>query len=106
MVGAAGGTTAAFFGKAASAIEARAERIAADMTAEMGKPSARRASRRSAPRTIRATRAARPGVRSASLTRRCRTERLYTLRRPIGVVGSITPWNFPIAIPVWKLAPP
>ena len=24
---------------------------------------------------------------------------------PIGVVGLITPWNFPIAIPVWKLAP-
>ena len=24
---------------------------------------------------------------------------------PIGVVGAITPWNFPIAIPAWKLAP-
>jgi acyl-CoA reductase-like NAD-dependent aldehyde dehydrogenase len=30
---------------------------------------------------------------------------LYTLRRPLGVVGIITPWNFPIAIPAWKLAP-
>src|SRR4029450_11932303 len=30
---------------------------------------------------------------------------LYTRRRPVGVVGLITPWNFPIAIPVWKLAP-
>ncbi len=28
-----------------------------------------------------------------------------TFRRPIGVVGLITPWNFPIAIPSWKLAP-
>ncbi|MFA5787521.1 MAG: aldehyde dehydrogenase family protein [Actinomycetota bacterium] len=28
-----------------------------------------------------------------------------TLRAPIGVVGAITPWNFPIAIPMWKLAP-
>jgi len=28
-----------------------------------------------------------------------------TIRRPIGVVGLITPWNFPIAIPAWKLAP-
>ena len=27
------------------------------------------------------------------------------MRRPLGVVGLITPWNFPIAIPVWKLAP-
>ena len=26
-------------------------------------------------------------------------------REPIGVVGIITPWNFPIAIPAWKMAP-
>ena len=30
---------------------------------------------------------------------------LYTLRRPLGVVGLITPWNFPAAIPAWKMAP-
>jgi alpha-ketoglutaric semialdehyde dehydrogenase len=30
---------------------------------------------------------------------------LYTVREPIGVVGLITPWNFPIAIPAWKMAP-
>jgi acyl-CoA reductase-like NAD-dependent aldehyde dehydrogenase len=29
----------------------------------------------------------------------------YTKRVPLGVVGIITPWNFPIAIPIWKLAP-
>ncbi len=29
----------------------------------------------------------------------------YTTRRPMGVVGIITPWNFPIAIPAWKIAP-
>jgi alpha-ketoglutaric semialdehyde dehydrogenase len=28
-----------------------------------------------------------------------------SVRVPIGVVGAITPWNFPIAIPSWKLAP-
>jgi aldehyde dehydrogenase (NAD+) len=28
-----------------------------------------------------------------------------SLRMPIGVVGAITPWNFPIAIPSWKIAP-
>ena len=28
-----------------------------------------------------------------------------TRRRPLGVVALITPWNFPIAIPIWKLAP-
>ncbi len=27
------------------------------------------------------------------------------LREPVGVVGIITPWNFPIAIPAWKIAP-
>lgn len=35
----------------------------------------------------------RPGV-SVSMT-----------REPVGVIGIITPWNFPIAIPAWKIAP-
>ena len=30
---------------------------------------------------------------------------LLTRRAPRGVVGLITPWNFPVAIPLWKLAP-
>ena len=30
---------------------------------------------------------------------------IQTRRRPLGVVGLITPWNFPIAIPTWKTAP-
>lgn len=29
----------------------------------------------------------------------------YTFRSPIGVVGLVSPWNFPLAIPVWKVAP-
>jgi len=29
----------------------------------------------------------------------------FTRRRPRGLVGLITPWNFPLAIPAWKLAP-
>src|ERR1700751_5927512 len=28
-----------------------------------------------------------------------------SVRQPIGVVGAITPWNFPVAIPSWKLIP-
>jgi aldehyde dehydrogenase (NAD+) len=30
---------------------------------------------------------------------------LYTVREPLGVCAMITPWNFPIAIPAWKIAP-
>lgn len=30
---------------------------------------------------------------------------LYARREPIGVVAVITPWNFPIAIPAWKIVP-
>ncbi len=29
----------------------------------------------------------------------------YTIKQPLGVVACITPWNFPVAIPVWKMAP-
>ncbi|HVY62556.1 MAG TPA: aldehyde dehydrogenase family protein [Planctomycetota bacterium] len=29
----------------------------------------------------------------------------YTLRQPLGVVSIITPWNFPLCIPAWKIAP-
>jgi aldehyde dehydrogenase (NAD+) len=30
---------------------------------------------------------------------------IYTIKEPIGVASIITPWNFPIAIPAWKIAP-
>jgi len=29
----------------------------------------------------------------------------YTVKQPVGPVSIITPWNFPVAIPVWKMAP-
>jgi len=29
----------------------------------------------------------------------------YTIKQPVGPVAIITPWNFPIAIPIWKMAP-
>jgi aldehyde dehydrogenase (NAD+) len=29
----------------------------------------------------------------------------YTKREPLGVVALVTPWNFPVAIPIWKMAP-
>jgi acyl-CoA reductase-like NAD-dependent aldehyde dehydrogenase len=97
---------AAFFQRAADALDARSEQIAADMTAEMGKPL--REARMEAARAATILRFAageawRPigEVYAASVP----LQRLYTVRRPLGVVGLITPWNFPIAIPVWKLAP-
>ncbi|WP_144926366.1 2,5-dioxovalerate dehydrogenase [Halorubrum salsamenti] len=34
-----------------------------------------------------------------------RNTELYTKREPLGTVALITPWNYPIAIPAWKLAP-
>lgn len=34
-----------------------------------------------------------------------RGERVMVTRKPIGVIGAITPFNFPIAIPAWKIAP-
>ncbi len=34
------------------------------------------------------------------------TEKIcYTVRKPIGIAGLITPWNFPMAIPCWKVIP-
>jgi acyl-CoA reductase-like NAD-dependent aldehyde dehydrogenase len=30
---------------------------------------------------------------------------VYTPREPLGVVGLITPWNFPVGVPIWKIAP-
>ena len=97
---------AAYFGKAANILEARAEQVAQDMTAEMGKPL--RESRLEALRAATILRYAageawRPvGEMYAPSVA---DQRLYTMRRPLGAVGLITPWNFPIAIPVWKLAP-
>ena len=97
---------AAYFLEAADAIEARVERIAQDMTAEMGKPlreARMEAARAAAILRYSAGEAWRPAgeVFEPSVA----NQTLYTRRRPLGVVGLITPWNFPIAIPVWKLAP-
>jgi acyl-CoA reductase-like NAD-dependent aldehyde dehydrogenase len=95
-----------YFFRAATALEARVEQIAQDMTAEMGKPlreARMEAARAAAILRYSAGEALRPAgeVFEPSVA----NQTLYTRRRPLGVVGLITPWNFPIAIPVWKLAP-
>jgi len=97
---------AAVLSAAANALERRSEQVAQDMTAEMGKPlreSRGEAARGAAILRYYASEALRPvGERyEQSLT----NGSIYTMRRPIGVVGLITPWNFPVAIPLWKAAP-
>jgi len=92
--------------RAADAIEARVEEMAADMTREMGKPL--REARLESARTAAIFRyfAGEPWRPQGELYEQSATgSTLYTLRRPLGVVGLITPWNFPAAIPAWKMAP-
>jgi alpha-ketoglutaric semialdehyde dehydrogenase len=91
---------------AADAVDARTEQIAQDMTLEMGKPI--RESRLEAARMAQILRffAGEPWRAKGEIFEQAATgSALYTLRRPLGVVGLITPWNFPAAIPAWKLAP-
>jgi aldehyde dehydrogenase (NAD+) len=92
--------------KVAEAIDGRVEQIAGVMTREMGKP-------------IRESRG--EAARAAAILRFFGGEgyrplgelyqqtvsggQILTMRRPLGVVGLITPWNFPAAIPIWKLSP-
>src|ERR687888_1666423 len=91
---------------AADAVDARVEQIAQDMTLEMGKPL--RESRLEAARMAQILRffAREPPRPKGELYEQGATGSvLYTVRRPLGVVGLITPWNFPAAIPAWKSAP-
>src|SRR3954454_3506067 len=96
----------AYLAAAAASIEARTEQIAQDMTAEMGKPL-----RESRGEAARAAQILRYAASQAYMPVGERFEQaltgsdVSTRRRPVGVVGLITPWNFPIAIPIWKLAP-
>jgi aldehyde dehydrogenase (NAD+) len=39
------------------------------------------------------------------LPSRARNSFIYTSRHPVGPTAVITPWNFPLAIPLWKIAP-
>jgi len=92
--------------KAANLLEARLEDVAQAMTREEGKTlieSRGETSRGVAILRYFAGEASQPEgeVYPTALPNRM----LYTRREPTGVVGLITPWNFPIAIPLWKIAP-
>lgn len=92
--------------KAAELIEARLESISREMTREEGKtlPEARGETKR-AVNILRYY----GGEGARSFNYQIPSERdnvfCYTIRKPLGVAALITPWNFPIAIPAWKLAP-
>jgi alpha-ketoglutaric semialdehyde dehydrogenase len=95
-----------YLAAAARALESRLDEVSLDMTREMGKPirEARgEVARGAAILDFFAGEGQRPlgelYEQSAS------ANPIFTMRRPVGVVGLITPWNFPAAIPLWKAAP-
>ncbi len=88
---------------AADALQASAEDIARVLTREQGKP-LKDATREvlSASANFRATAAMEIPV---DVVKRDGASRIEIHRRPFGVVGAITPWNFPVLTAVAKLAP-
>jgi aldehyde dehydrogenase (NAD+) len=92
--------------KAADILDRDFENVAADMTREEGKtlPEAKGEVRRAINifRYFAGEGSRMPGMLVPSERDRVH---MFALRKPVGVVGLITPWNFPSAIPAWKLAP-
>ena len=92
--------------KAADILDKKFDQVAADMTREEGKtlPEAKGEVRRSINifRYFAGEGARMPGMLVPSERDRVH---MFALRKPVGVVGLVTPWNFPSAIPAWKLAP-
>ena len=92
--------------KAADILDRRFEQVAAEMTREEGKtlPEAKGEVRRSVNilRYFAGEGARMPGMLVPSERDRVH---MFAIRKPLGVVGLVTPWNFPSAIPAWKLAP-
>lgn len=96
----------ALLSKVADLLDSRFEKISAEMTREEGKtfPEAKGEVRRS----INIFRYfAGEGSRLAGVMAPSERERvhMFAIRKPVGVCGLVTPWNFPSAIPAWKLAP-
>src|SRR5579872_5171575 len=95
-----------FLFKAAELLDRRFDSIAAEMTREEGKtlPEAKGEVRRSINifRYFAGEGSRMPGMLVPSERDRVH---MFAIRKPIGVVGLVTPWNFPSAIPAWKLAP-
>lgn len=96
----------AYLFRVAEILESRFDEISADMTREEGKtfPESKGEVRRSINifRYFAGEGSRLFGILAPS--ERARVQ-MFALRKPIGVVGLVTPWNFPSAIPAWKLAP-
>src|SRR5947209_8002196 len=92
--------------KAAELLESRLPKLAEEMTREEGKTLPE--SKGEVKRAINIFRYfGGEGARQFSYQIPSERENVfcYTMRKPLGVVGLITPWNFPSAIPAWKMAP-
>ena len=92
--------------KVADILDRHFEQVAEDMTREEGKtlPEAKGEVRRAINifRYFAGEGSRFPGMLVPSERDRVH---MFALRKPVGVVALITPWNFPSAIPAWKLAP-
>lgn len=92
--------------KAAEILDSRFEQLAQDMTREEGKtlPESKGEVRRAINifKYFGAEGSRLPGHIVPSERDRVF---MFAVRKPLGVVGLVTPWNFPSAIPAWKLAP-
>jgi alpha-ketoglutaric semialdehyde dehydrogenase len=92
--------------KAADILDRTFDQVSAEMTREEGKtlPEAKGEVRRAINilRYFAGEGSRMPGMLVPSERDRVH---MFALRKPVGVVGLITPWNFPSAIPAWKLAP-
>lgn len=92
--------------KAADLLEAGLEQYAEELTREEGKTiaSSRMEVKRSA-QTLRYYASEGLNVSGETLPSDDATTFVYTRKEPLGVISVITPWNFPISIPVRKIAP-
>ena len=96
----------AYLYKVADILERNLDELAQEMTREEGKtlPEAKGETMRSVNifRYFAGEASRIPGIQVPSERDRVF---MYAVRRPLGVVAQINPWNFPSAIPAWKLAP-
>src|SRR5690606_25677413 len=91
--------------KLADALEARAELFAQAESRDAGKP-IRLARETEIPRAVANLRFfAHAATQFASESHHGQAGLNYTLRLPLGVVGTISPWNLPLYLLTWKIAP-